>query len=506
MSRLNKAMVAGNSAFPSDVKIHHAAPEFPEKVVQFGEGNFLRAFADWMFSTLNSQGLFGGRVVVIQPIRDGLVEMLNRQNGLYTLILRGLKDGNPYEQREILSAISRGINPYTDWAECLKCAENPAIEFVVSNTTEAGIAYCPTDSLSDSPPSSYPGKLTAYLYRRFCHFNGDPTKGMTIIPCELIDRNGDQLKQVILRLAADWHLPEPFKQWIERDNVFTNTLVDRVVTGYPRDEIARLTEELGYEDSLIDTGELFHLWVIEGPAALAEKLPFEKAGLHVVWTDDMTPYRTRKVRILNGAHTASVAAAFLYGLDTVRDMMEHEIMGEFVRQVVYDEIIPSIQLDKTMLTEFAAAVVERFQNPFIKHYLLSIMLNSSSKFKTRVLPSIHEYYRQYGKLPERLVFALAALAAAYRGHVDHGVMRCVRGRQEYEIKDDPAVLEFFAELWRNFDGSRDAARRMMKKILGNVSIWGEDLNALPGLEEQTAEYVYRIANQGIRSVVADVTR
>ncbi len=505
MFKLNKTMLSGNFDFPAGIEVHKSSQDLPEKVIQFGEGNFLRAFVDWMFNKLNTHGLFGGRVVVVQPIRDGLVEALNRQDGLYTLILRGLKDGKPHEQREIVSSISRGINPYTDWEECLKCAENPDIEFVVSNTTEAGIAYCGTDSLSDNPPSSYPGKLTAYLYRRFCHFHGDKSKGMTIIPCELIDRNGDHLKQVILRLASDWKLPDEFKKWIERYNVFANTLVDRVVTGYPRDEIARLTEELGYEDSLIDTGELFHLWVIEGPAALSEKLPFDKVGLHVIWTDDMTPYRTRKVRILNGAHTASVAAAFLYGLDTVKEMMDHEIMGKYVRQIIRDEIIPSIDLDKTMLSEFADAVVERFQNPFIKHYLLSIMLNSSSKFKTRVLPSIREYYGRYGKLPDRLVFSLAALVAAYRGRVDNGVMHCVRGQEQYEIRDNPAVLEFFAEVWHDFDGSLDTAQKMTQKILGNMSIWEEDLNAIPGLAAKTAEYVYKIANHGIRTVVADIT-
>lgn len=276
MTRLNRDLLKSDYKFPEDLKVQPFPEDLPERVIQFGEGNFLRAFVDWMFDQMNKNNLFNGRIVVVQPIAQGLVDKLNEQDGLYTLLLRGLKDGKATELKEIISSVSRGINPYTEWDEYLACAENPNIEFVVSNTTEAGIAYDKNDSLENKPPVSYPGKLTAYLYHRFNHFNGDPSKGMVIIPCELIDRNGDNLKKIILQLADDWNLSETFKSWIMEHNTFLNTLVDRVVTGYPKDEINAILENLGYNDNLVDTGELFHLWVIEGPKELSERLPLPR--------------------------------------------------------------------------------------------------------------------------------------------------------------------------------------------------------------------------------------
>ncbi|WP_296970707.1 tagaturonate reductase [Tepidanaerobacter sp. EBM-38] len=502
MVKLNKELLKSDFKFPKDLMVQPFPDDLPERVIQFGEGNFLRAFVDWMFHQMNKQNLFNGRVVVVQPIAQGLVDRLNEQDGLYTLILRGLKDGKPTELKEIISSISRGINPYTQWDEYLKCAENPDIEFVISNTTEAGISYDKNDSLNKKPPISYPGKLTAYLYHRFNHFKGDPTKGMVIIPCELIDRNGDNLKKIILQLSDDWSLPEEFKKWIKDNNIFLNTLVDRVVTGYPKDEIEDILNYLGYEDGLVDTGELFHLWVIEGPKELSERLPFTKAGLNVLWTDDMAPYRTRKVRILNGAHTASVPAAFLYGLETVGEMMDHEVLGKFARQVIYDEIIPSINLDKNMLTEFADSVVERFQNPYIKHYLISILLNSSSKFKTRVLPSIIEYQQLYSKLPEKLTFSLAALISVYKdGKVEGSEMKARRDKGEFIMKDDLWALEFFEKTWSEFDGSKEAAKKVAETVLANSKMWEQDLNNIDGLTDKVADYLYQITNDGIKATV-----
>ncbi len=502
MVKLNKELLKSDFKFPKDLMVQPFPDDLPERVIQFGEGNFLRAFVDWMFHQMNKQNLFNGRVVVVQPIAQGLVDRLNEQDGLYTLILRGLKDGKPTELKEIISSISRGINPYTQWDEYLKCAENPDIEFVISNTTEAGISYDKNDSLNKKPPISYPGKLTAYLYHRFNHFKGDQTKGMVIIPCELIDRNGDNLKKIILQLSDDWSLPEEFKKWIKDNNIFLNTLVDRVVTGYPKDEIEDILNYLGYEDGLVDTGELFHLWVIEGPKELSERLPFTKAGLNVLWTDDMAPYRTRKVRILNGAHTASVPAAFLYGLETVGEMMDHEVLGKFARQVIYDEIIPSINLDKNMLTEFADSVVERFQNPYIKHYLISILLNSSSKFKTRVLPSIIEYQQLYSKLPEKLTFSLAALISVYKdGKVEGSEMKARRDKGEFIMKDDLWALEFFEKTWSEFDGSKEAAKKVAETVLANSKMWEQDLNNIDGLTDKVADYLYQITNDGIKATV-----
>ncbi len=463
----------------------------PERILQFGEGGFLRAFVDWMIHEMNQKELFKGQVVVVQPIAEGMAGIINEQDGLFTLLLRGLQEGKPVEETAIISSISRGLNPYTQWGEVLRCAEDPAMEFVVSNTTEAGIAYDSTDHPEMTPPGSFPAKLAVYLYHRFTHFSGDPARGIVILPCELIDRNGDNLKAIIIRMAQEWGWSSEFTDWIEKHNYFLNTLVDRVVTGYPRDEVVELTARLGYEDKLLNTGELFHLWVIEGPVQLAEKLPFAKAGLNVVWTEDMTPYRTRKVRVLNGAHTATVPAAFLYGLETVGEMMNHEVMGAFVRQTISEEIVPSIKLDHTMLTEYADAVVERFCNPFIKHYLVSILLNSSSKFKTRVLPSLLEYVQEFGRLPERLVFSLAALIAVY---------------QAGTMKDDEWVLDFFAGVWANYDGTAASASAAAEEVLSQSRLWGQDLTLIPGLKEMVASQLQIIQQEGMQAALQRLVR
>jgi len=504
LKKLNADLLNSNFAFPVDLKVPSSFGNLPEKVIQFGEGNFLRAFVDWMFHRLNEKGLFNGRVVVVQPIREGLVSALNEQDGLYTLILRGLKNGKAVETKEIISSVSRGINPYTDWEEFLRCAENPDIEFVVSNTTEAGIVYDPGDSMLNRPPHSYPGKLLAYLYRRFQHFAGDPGKGMVIIPCELIDRNGETLKQVLLQLAEAWELPREFIAWVKEANCFANTLVDRVVTGYPRGEVESLSQKLGYQDRLLDTGELFHLWVIEGPAELKSRLPFTEAGLNVIWTDDLSPYRIRKVRILNGAHTASVPAAFLYGLETVGEMMAHPLLGNYTRKLIYDEIIPSIDLDTEMLNEFAGAVLERFQNPFIKHYLLDILLNSVSKYATRVLPSLEDYFKRKGQLPAILCFSMAALIALYRGRVEGDAMSCRREKGSFVLRDDPQVLAFLSNLWAGCDNSRESLLLLVEKVLGSVLLWGRDLNKIPGLAERVAADLERIVHEGMKKAVARV--
>lgn len=505
MNKLNSSFLKTYNA-PAGLEVAAVnSGSLPERVIQFGEGNFLRAFVDWMFHQLNKKELFNGSVVVVQPIAEGLANKLNEQDGIYTLLLRGLEGGAVTEQKEIINVISRSLNPYGSWDTVLACAENPAIEFVISNTTEAGIAYDPADKLENNPPVSFPGKLTAYLYRRYQHFNGAADKGMVILPCELIDRNGDNLKAVVLRLAKEWGLPAGFSSWVEQYNVFTNTLVDRVVTGYPKDEVQQLWQQFGYVDELMDAGELFHLWVIEGPAELAGRLPFTEVGLNVIWTNDMTPYRTRKVRILNGAHTSSVPASFLYGLETVKEMMDHPVPGQFTRQVIWEEIVPSIDLDREMLSQFAADVIERFENPFIRHYLSSILLNSSSKFKARVLPSILEFHKNTGKLPERLVFSLAALIAVYKDGVIEGTsMHARREAGEFIMKDDLPVLEFFASIWRQYAGTRESAIPVAAAALANTAIWGQDLNELPGMAEAVGEFLHAICSQGMKETMAKI--
>lgn len=378
-----------------------------ETVLQFGEGGFLRGFVDYFFHKLQEKGLYDGKIVVVQPIERGMCQMLADQNCEYNLFLRGIQDGQVVNEHTHVTSISRALNPYTQYEDYIALAVSPDLRVIVSNTTEAGIEYLGTESLGDMPPKSYPAKLTQFLYKRF----QAGLKGLILLPCELIDNNGDNLKACILKYADLWELGTDFKNWLENDNDFCNTLVDRIVTGYPRDEAEALCEQIGYTDNLIDTAEIFHLWVIEGHHE--DELPFNKAGYNIVWTDDAKPYKKRKVRILNGGHTSMVLGAYLYGLETVGECLNDEKVSAFLKKCLFDEIVPTLGNTDTD-KQFASAVLERFANPFIKHQLLSIALNSVSKFQVRVLPTILEYKDKFGEYPKALTFSMAALIAFYR--------------------------------------------------------------------------------------------
>ncbi|WP_066310494.1 tagaturonate reductase [Bacillus sp. FJAT-29814] len=471
------------------------APRFPEKVLQFGEGNFLRAFVDWQIDVLNKEADFNGSVVVVQPLGQGMVEKLNEQDGLYTLFLQGMKDGKAVREHTAITSISRGLNLFTQYDQYLELAANPELRFIFSNTTEAGIAFDENDRLEDRPQSSYPGKLAAFLYQRYQVFNGDKEKGFIIVPCELIDRNGEKLKQIVLQYAELWNLGEEFVQWLEEANTFCCSLVDRIVPGFPRDNIDEITAELGYKDDLVVVGEQFHLWVIEGPQWIREEFPAHKAGLNTLFVDDMTPYRTRKVRILNGAHTAMTPVSYLYGLDTVAQAVDHEVVGEFIKELVYEEIIPTLDLPLDELNSFADAVVERFRNPFIQHFLMSISLNSMSKFKTRDLPSLLEYINRKQELPRKLVFSLAALIAFYKGK---------RGDEDIKLADDQDILELFAEQWSKYDGTNASVEAIVKNVLGYKKNWETDLNEISGLTAAVTNDLFEILTKGMQQAVKAV--
>lgn len=411
----------------------------PERIIQFGEGGFLRGFVDWMIQKMNDNGSFSGNVVVVQPIESGMCDMLTAQNCCYTHLIRGVEGVD----KTLVNSIARCVKPYDDFDAYLALAENPDFRFVVSNTTEAGIVFSGEDKITDVPPKTFPAKLTLLLKRRF--ELGLP--GFIFLPCELIDRNGDNLKKCILSYAELWGLGDEFKAWIEKENVFTNTLVDRINTGYPKGE----NLELGYEDNMVNTSEYFHLWVIETDFDVEAELPFSKAGLNVIVTKDkLEMYRTRKVRILNGAHTSLVPYALLSGFDTVKSCVDDEVMREHIRKCVFDEIIPTLDLPKEELIKYAESVIERFENPYIKHYLSAIALNSVSKFKVRVLPSLLEYIKRYGKMPETLLFAFAKLIEFYKTDMTN---------------DDADVTEFMR-------------KHSVKEILANEALWGEDISHL----------------------------
>lgn len=412
-----------------------------ERVIQFGEGGFLRGFVDYFFQKLNDKGLFEGSAVVVQPIKTGMCDMLTAQNCEYNLFLRGVDNGKVVDEHTYIDVISRCINPYKDYEEYLSLAKNPDFRFIVSNTTEAGIVYEDDNKLSDAPANSFPAKLTALLYERFKA--GLP--GFIILSCELIDHNGEELLKCCKKYALKWELGEDFGLWLERENSFCSTLVDRIVTGFPRDEHKALEERIGQSDNMMDTAEIFHLWVIQGNHE--DELPLQKAGFNVVWTDNVDPYKKRKVRILNGAHTSMVLAARLYGLETVGECMKDEKVSSLLRKSVFEEIIPTIG-DTEDNRKFGEAVFERFANPFIKHQLLSIALNSVSKFRARVLPTILEYKAKNGQYPKILSFSFATLIAFYKTD---------------EANDSEEVVKFM----------KNAS---VADILKREDYWGEDLS------------------------------
>lgn len=427
-----------------------------ERIIQFGEGGFLRSFVDMFVHIMNEKGLFDGKVVVVQPIQKGLINVLNEQSGIYHQYLRGVENGEIINSCTEVHSISRGVDPYSDYAAYLELAHNPDFRFIVSNTTEAGIEYLGTEKLTDAPPKSFPAKLTALLYERYKL--GLP--GFIIFCCELIDHNADLLKKYVLQYAKLWELSEDFSKWIESENHFCNTLVDRICTGYPKDEAEALCRELGCEDRLINTAEIFHLWVIEGN--FEEEFPLKKAGINVIWTDDVTPYKKRKVRILNGAHTSMVLAARLYGLSTVKECLDDPNVSAMLKKTLSEEIIPTLGSTGEDIT-FGNAVLERFANPFVKHQLLSIALNSVSKFKVRVLPTILEYRDKYGKLPKCLTMSLAALIAFYRTD---------------EANDGEEIMRFMKEA-------------SVPEILRKEEYWGADLSLMENEVCRTLELIER---------------
>lgn len=453
----------------------------PVKVLQFGEGNFLRAFADWMIDILNEKTDFNGAVQVVQPIQQGMGKMVNAQDGLYHVVLNGIKNGKPSQETRLVTSVAGVINPFEDLDGYLKTGENPALKFVLSNTTEAGITFSPLDKSPDVFPETFPGKLTVLLYHRYRFFNGAADKALIVMPCELIDKNGDTLRQTILQYIAHWQLPEGFKNWITQHTIFCNTLVDRIVPGFPKDTIAEIHASTGYEDNLVVMAEPFHLWVIEAPESVQLAFPADKAGLQVKFVKDMAPYRTRKVRILNGAHTALVPVAYLHGLRTVKEAVDDSFAGDFIRKAIQEEIIPTLDLPAEELKQFAHDVFERFQNPFIRHELMSIALNSVSKYTVRVLPSVLKYIEIKKQLPERLILSLASLIRFYKGEWQG---------ESIALKDTPEVLDFFRTVWQTNDPETVA-----RKTLSNVSFWEQDLTKIDGLVEKVTANLRALEKQ-----------
>lgn len=439
----------------------------PVKVLQFGGGNFLRGFADWIIDVLNEKTDFNGAIDIVTSVTPGTAEQINEQQGLYYLIQQGNKDGKRFSETRLITAVNSAINPAQRFDQFLMAAENPDLQFIISNTTESGIAFDAKDASSEKLAPSFPGKVTQLLYHRFKHFQGAAEKTLVIIPCELIEKNGETLKEIVLRFISHWNLPAAFAAWVEQ-NTFCNTLVDRIVPGFPKETIAEVQRETGFDDKLTVAAEPFYFWAIEAPSAVRDIFPTHRAGLEcVVFTNDIAPYRTRKVRILNGAHTALTPVAYLRGIRTVKEAMDDVYVSKFIQQTIEEEIIPTLAMDREELLTFANAVGDRFRNPFIKHLLISISLNSVSKFKVRVLPTILEYVALKKSLPENLVTSLAALICFYRGEWNG---------EQIPLNDSPEVIAAMQNSW-----SESSIEKTVRSILANTTLWGFDLTTIEGL-------------------------
>ena len=443
----------------------------PERIIQFGEGNFLRAFIDWIIYNMNEKTDFNSSVVVVQPIDKGMVDMLNAQDDLYHVNLQGLDKGETVNSLTMIDVISRALNPYTQNNEFMKLAEQPEMRFVISNTTEAGIAFDPSCKLTDAPASSYPGKLTQLLYHRFKTFNGDKSKGLIIFPCELIFLNGHKLKETIYQYIELWQLGDEFKTWFEEACGVYATLVDRIVPGFPRKDIAAIKEKLQYDDNLVVQAEIFHLWVIEAPQEIAKEFPADKAGLNVLFVPSEAPYHERKVTLLNGPHTVLSPVAYLSGVNIVRDACQHPVIGQYINKVMFDELMETLNLPKDEL---------------------KIILNSFPKYEARHLPALNTYLQRKGELPKGLVLGLAAIITYYKGGVrEDGA--------EITPNDAPEIMQLLKDLWATGD-----TQKVTEGVLAATSIWGEDLNNIPGLTAAVKADLDSIQEKGMLETVKGI--
>lgn len=433
----------------------------PIKIMQFGEGNFLRAFVEWILQDLNDKGAINSNVVVVQPMPFGRVDELRKQDGLYTVCLEGLIDGQKVKTRQIIDVLGDFINSFTQYEEFLKYGESEDLQVIISNTTEAGIAFDETDTDHSVCPKSFPGKLLALLHRRYVHFNGAMDKGLAIVPCELIDNNGTELKKILIKLANLCYNDEKFTAWVENANHYTDTLVDRIVPGFPRDTVQEIYEETGFTDNNVVKAEAFHLWVLKEEEVVHKLLPADKTGLNVLFVPDIKPYKERKVKLLNGAHTGMVPIAYMCGIDTVRESVTDVDVRKFVQNLMYETISPTVKLSAEECKKFADSVLERFENPYIRHELMSIALNSTTKFRTRLLGTYADYVNKFGKVPTDILFSFAAMTVFYKGK---------RGEEEIKLSDNPEFLEFWQEVWKNGDYTQVA-----KSALSREDIWQEKL-------------------------------
>ena len=476
-------------------------PTHPERILQIGGGNFLRCFIDWQIDILNEKNGLDAGIVIAKPTDRQSPQTLNSQEGLYTTLLRGYDEhGQIRNEKRVISAVTREISIYNEYEKFLALAKNPDLRFIVSNTTEAGVVYSEQDRFDDTPPATYPAKLTRFLYERFVSCRGSLDGGFILLPCELLDYNGDRLKEIVLRYVRRWNLHSKFESWLQQANIFCSTLVDRIVTGYPEDEAETLADELGYLDQFLVAGEYYHLFVIQGPKTVGKELKLSGSSLNIKIVKDLKPYKERKVGILNGCHTALTPIAYLSGIDLVKDATADPLLERYLEQLLEREIIPCLSMPVGELRLFAQRVIGRFKNPYIKHNLLDISLNSMTKFKTRLLPQFIHYYHKYNSVPPMMAFALSALICFYRGDIN--------GRT-YPLNDDQPFLDLYEHLWSQVDTDScdlGAAKGIAQEILGLEDHWEFPLLSMNGLLEMTAMNIHSIITKGMKETLQECLR
>ncbi len=464
---------------------HIPSPVLPIKVLQFGGGNFLRAFIGYMIDHFNQTTNSDLGIAVIKTTSEGNYNDWKAQDGLYHVRTRGIQEGELIADVDLITSISAIIHIYEEWHNYLALARSASVQFIFSNTTEGGLTISEKDKLTDTPPVSFPAKLTAWLYERFRHFQGDEKMGCIIIPCELLVDNGQLLKDLVLATAEKWQLSAAFKHWLVTANTFCNTLVDRIVPSVQRAQLPEIWEDIGYQDYMFTEGEPYHLFAIEAPEAVATALPLHEVGLNVVFTDNLAPFRQRKVSILNGAHTAIVPVAYLCGIRIVRDAVEDDLTGTFLSRLIEEEILPTLDMPMSALEKYKASVIDRFKNPYINHYLINIALNSFSKFKARLLPTIKRYYAQHHQAPPLISFSFACMLLFYRGLFDG---------ERIPLNDDPVVLHLMKTLWEKYP---DDCEIIVHQMLSWSSFWDEDLTNYQGFSSLIAVYVQLIEDFGM---------
>ncbi len=491
--RLNRALLDTIRRERGDVLStpDDALLDLPERAVQFGTGALLRGFIDDFLHRANQQGLFGGRIVAVASTGSVRDRALNEQDGLYTLVVEGIEKGQPVEERRIISSVSRALSAVDEWPAVLAVAREPLIQYVFSNTTEVGIAHDSESGADDMPPRSFPAKLTRFLYERAQAFEFDAARGVTVIPCELIENNGDRLREIVLALAKRWSLGSTFAEWIEQSVPFCNTLVDRIVPGAPRDaNVERLSGLLGYEDAMLTCCEPYRLFAIEGDAALRERMTWTAADAGILVAPDIAPYRQRKVHLLNGPHSLLSVAALPMGCETVLDAMSQPALARFVRHAMLDEIAPMLEVEGA--PAFGEAVLDRFRNPQIRHALIDITLQATMKMRVRVVPMVERNIARTGRVPQSLAFGFAAYLLFMQGRIQ--ASRREQGLS-VPVDDQGARLQ---SSWASVpEDPRAPTGELVWSVFRDTALWGTDLTALPGFTEAVADHLWRMRGNGM---------